>query len=425
MLRATKWVSSLTIGLALACEASALRAQQVSNPADEATSQDGASAKSRPVDYVVELPGEEDSDLYDASDDTAQPLEDTYTADSPSGEKETELIKERFPNGTIQIERQVTQDPQGNYINDGSWKTWDQRGNLVAQGQYDAGERTGTWVRWYRTVTEANILSQAPYKQFAGPFISQATFKNDKLDGLWTIYDGKMRKISQWTFTDGKRHGPSTWWYPNGKKMREALFKDGDMDGLYIESAPDGSVSARETYQEGRKLAVKTSHHKGGAKKSQGVYLFAKDIEHSPDDWWNCKLITTVKSGKDEKHGPWVSWFATGQKQIEGRYEHDLQVGEFTWWHSNGQRALQGSFNKGKQDGTWTWWHSNGQKSIEGEYVHGNPTGRWTWWKEDGRVVQSADLSHSEGVVIDTPRELDPPAAPRTSRPAQRQPVKR
>ena len=44
------------------------------------------------------------------------------------------------------------------------------------------------------------------------------------------------------------------------------------------------------------------------------------------------------------------------------------------------------------------------EKSIHGEYAHGNPTGRWTWWKEDGRVAQSADLSHSEGVVIDTPK---------------------
>ncbi len=140
------------------------------------------------------------------------------------------------------------------------------------------------------------------------------------------------------------------------------------------------------------------------------MYLFAKDIEHSPDDWWNCKLVTTVKTGKDEKHGPWTSWFANGQKQLEGTYDHDVQVGQFTWWHANGQRALQGRFDNGKQDGTWTWWYANGQKSIQGEYAKGNPTGRWTWWKDDGRVVQSADLSQSEGVVIETPRELEVPA---------------
>lgn len=426
MLRATNLLTSLTIALALACEASALEAQRTSKQDESAAAQSEGSAESaREADYIVEIPADDEPDEYDAQQDVAQPLDEEYAQDATSGDEEAETIKERFPNGAVNIERQVTQDPQGNYINHGSWKMWDQRGNLVAQGQYEHGNRSGTWIRWYRSVSEANLLAAMPYKQFAGPFISQATFKNDKLDGLWTIYDGKTRKISQWAFTDGKRNGPSAWWYANGKKMRLAQFNDGDMDGEYLEWNPDGSVKVKETYQDGRKLAVKTSYYNGNAKKSEGMYLFAKDIEHSPDDWWNCKLVTTVKSGKDEKHGLWHSWFAHGGKQLEGTYEHDMQVGEFTWWHSNGQKALQGTFDHGKQNGTWTWWHSNGQKSIEGEYVHGNPTGRWTWWKEDGRVVQSADLSQSEGVVIDTPRELGPPTAPRTSRPPRRQPVNR
>ena len=136
------------------------------------------------------------------------------------------------------------------------------------------------------------------------------------------------------------------WWYANGKKMREAQFRDGDMDGEYLEWSPDGIVRVNETLQTGRKLATKTSYYTGGkVKKSEGMYLFAKDVEQSPDDWWNCKLqVTTVKTGRDEKHGAWTSWHPSGQPQLEGKYEHDVQVGEFTWWHSNGQQALQGEF---------------------------------------------------------------------------------
>ncbi len=55
----------------------------------------------------------------------------------------------------------MTQDARGNYLNHGSWKMWDQRGNLVAQGQYEYGNRTGTWIRWYRNVADATVLSQA------------------------------------------------------------------------------------------------------------------------------------------------------------------------------------------------------------------------------------------------------------------------
>ncbi len=431
MLRATNWITSLTIGLAVACEASLLFA--AGQPQEHEPTPAEAKA-SRPVDYVADLPADDEShtdgsynsDLYAAP----QPLETEADVAPGAGEgavadDEIETIKERFPNGSVRIERQVTQDALGNYLNHGTWKMWDERGNLLAQGQYEYGNRTGEWIRWYRSPSEASILTKPPYAQFAGPFISQATFKNDQLDGHWTIYDGKTHKISQWTFEDGKRNGPSVWWYANGKKMRKAQFVNGDMDGAYLEWAPDGSLKVKESYESGRRLAIKTAYHKGNVKKSEGMYLFAKDVEHAPDDWWNCKLVTTVKTGKDEKHGAWTSWFPSGQKQLEGAYEHDLQVGKFTWWHSNGQRALEGKFTAGKQDGEWTWWHANGQKSIQGEYAHGNPTGRWTWWKEDGHVVQSADLSQSEGVVIETPRQLETPQVPRLSTPTRRQPVKR
>jgi hypothetical protein len=99
--------------------------------------------------------------------------------------------------------------------------------------------------------------------------------------------------------------------------------------------------------------------------------------------------------------------------------------GLFTWWHANGQKALEGRYDQGKQDGPWTWWYATGQKSIHGEYAKGNPTGRWTWWKEDGKVAQSADLSHSEGVVIQELPGERPNVLPQVKRPVQRQPVRR
>jgi len=153
--------------------------------------------------------------------------------------------------------------------------------------------------------------------------------------------------------------------------------------------------------------------------------LFARDVEQTPDDWWNCKIHTATKTGKDEKHGAWTSWHSNGQKQLEGTYEHDVQVGPFTWWHSNGQKALEGRFESGKQDGVWTWWYASGQKSIHGEYARGNPTGRWTWWKEDGKVAQSADLSHSEGVVVETLPSMDPNTMPQAAKPKKMPAAKR
>ena len=425
MVRPLIWISSFALGAAFACD---LAEGQTHSSPTKSGSAPSAVWKARAVasseapcaaDYVVETPGDEQIDVDPHAD-----IQNGFPPRDAEDEPKTEIIKERFPSGEVKIERQVTQDAAGNYLNHGPWKMWDERGNLVAQGDYEHGNRTGAWVRWYRTVGEGDLMSKIPYKQFVGPFISQATFKDGKLDGTWTIYDGKMRKISQWSFVDGHRHGPSMWWYANGRTMREAQFRDGDLDGEYVEWSPEGGVRVNEIHQAGRNLAAKTTYYADGKKKTEDIYLFAKDVEQTPDDWWNCKLQVTVKSGHDEKHGASAAWHPGGQRQFEGLFEHDVQVGQFTWWHSNGQKALEGRYLLGKQDGVWTWWHANGQKAIHGQYANGTPAGRWTWWKEDGQVAQSADLSNAEGIAIDMPRTLVPDAARRIGSPPVREPLR-
>jgi antitoxin component YwqK of YwqJK toxin-antitoxin module len=341
----------------------------------------------------------------EAADDAAA----SEDAETRSGE--VEIVRERYPNRSVKVEREVTQDAQGNYINHGSWKMWDERGTLVAEGRFKNGERDGVWNRWYRG-NEADLLTKIPYQQFTAPFISQGVFKYGKLDGKWTIYDSKQRKISEWEFADGERHGKSTWWFANGRKMRDIDFDKGEINGEFIEWNAEGKETAKSTYQHGRKLAAKTEYHKGNSKhkESEGLYLHAKEIVQTPDDWWDAKIAVYTKQGKDEKHGPWVSWYPSGHKHIQGEYKNDLQVGKFTWWYENGQIALEGTYENGKQVGPWVWWHQNGLKATQGEYAEGSPTGQWRWWDSNGRVNETADLSHSEGKVVDKPA-LPAPAA--------------
>jgi len=456
MFRSLKWIASIALGLSLAWQCAPLSAQsfaadeepapletdqeaaegeesaiaddQEASETDEMSAEEGDANPLATSDEAAsdEMPndeadGDQPSADYDQDASTEQPAEEAI-----DGGPQTEVIKERYPNGATKTERETTQDAQGNYVNHGMFKTFNERGALTAQGEYENGKRTGPWIRWYRSVTESKMLTQQPYQQFAGPFISQATFVNDELDGTWTIYDGRKHKISEWHFKNGRRHGPSIWWLPTGSKLREMNFRDGELDGEWSEWRPNGSLIGKDRYAAGRKQALKVSHHQGGAKKSEGMYLFAKEIEQTPDDWWQCKPMTMTRTGKDERHGPWSAWYPNGQRQQEGTFEHDLQAGPFTWWHSNGQKALQGKFESGKQDGRWTWWYASGQKSIQGDYSLGNPTGRWTWWKEDGKVAQSADLSQSEGVAIEMPKLPDTKAAtPQAKKPQPRVQIKR
>lgn len=404
--RRTVWKSRLAVAAALSLGGASLWAQEGPASAEPMpTLSDEALSEPAPAladDAALSEPSTPAPTDEAAPDATASAPAEPNTIDPAPEPSGPETIQERFPNGAIKIERQVIQDSTGNYVNHGPWKQFDQRGNVIASGEYVHGERHGVWNRWYRS-GEAELLSKAPYNDFPGPFISQATFKNGKLHGAWTIYDARQRKISQFETADGLRQGNSTWWYSNGKPMRAIEYRDGMIDGSLREWSPDGRLTTNQVYQMGRKLALKTQMHSGGQKKSEGMYLFAALNLEKPDEWWDARLATYTQTGKDERHGAWTAWYVNGQKQQQGEYRNDAPLGKFTWWHENGQKGVEGEYVEGKQHGRWTWWHNNGQKSIQGQYAKGDPAGRWTWWKEDGKLSQTLEMSHGEGVATQLP----------------------
>ena len=68
----------------------------------------------------------------------------------------------------------------------------------------------------------------------------EGSYKDGKLDGLWTNWYENGQKSSEITYKngkqyiirtykDGKREGFWTWWYANGQKFYEDVYKDGEL----------------------------------------------------------------------------------------------------------------------------------------------------------------------------------------------------
>src|SRR5262245_42382882 len=74
--------------------------------------------------------------------DTGAEGQGSYNAD-PSVMGEVEMVRERYPDGAIKIERQMTLDRDGNYVNHGGWKMFSTNGDVLAEGQYHFGQRVG------------------------------------------------------------------------------------------------------------------------------------------------------------------------------------------------------------------------------------------------------------------------------------------
>ena len=332
--------------------------------------------------------GDQDSDYY-----AGETSGDTVGADS-----KTETIQERFASGAVKVERQVVQDAAGNYVNHGLWSQFDEKGRLVARGEYTWGQRDGAWSRIHLP-TGKDLYSQPEYKAFQAPFVSEATFDHGQLHGTWTVYDARNRKASEFAFERGRRHGKSIWLQPYGKKRREEAYEQDHLDGERVEWNEKDQVTSRRMFKQGRELAKKTKLYRPGQSQTEAIYLFARKTAEIDYDWWNGAIVEKVtgKDGADQRHGPFVAWYPNGQKKLEGQYQDDKPVGKFVWWYDNGQKAIEGEYVVGQQTGTWAWWHANGQKALQGAYQSGAEFGKWTWWKQDGQVSNAMQFSEQDG----------------------------
>jgi antitoxin component YwqK of YwqJK toxin-antitoxin module len=304
-------------------------------------------------------------------------------------DRDTEEVVERYPNGRIKIKRHVTQDNQRNYINHGPWTLFDMEGNPVATGYYKQGKRDGAWSRLQPKASKR--FDGPAYKGFTQPFVWEAMFTNDVLNGKWTMIDAEGRQIRNWEFQDGRLEGNSIDWFPDGKKRRELNFIQGIPQGELREWDDKGKLIVQLTYRDGRPHRPFLEKHSTGDKKLQGWHLGPKEMVRVTFNWWEGTMRVDLMEveGKEVRHGPWTAWHENGVKQYEGEYQNDKPVGLHTWWYANGQKQISGHFVGGRETGRWTWWHDNGFKSIEGEFIEGKREGHWTAWHRTGQKSQS------------------------------------
>ncbi|HWA99147.1 MAG TPA: hypothetical protein VG713_11670 [Pirellulales bacterium] len=337
-----------------------------------------------------------------------------------------EIIQERYPNAAIKVERSVTRDTEGNYVNHGPWAFWDESGHLVTKGVYRANLRHGQWARLFKA-NEGNMFAGPQFKGFDAPFVSEAMFEDGQLNGPWTITDSKDRVICEMEFKHDVQDAAMIWYYPTGQKAQEVTFRDGKIEGDLVEYAADGKVTRKDTYLGGRKLGKEVETYSPGVKKSERAYLYAMPTTVYSFADGTVRSIPAPKDKQKMAHGLSTWWYKNGQKQLEGEYDQDMPVGKFTWWHSNGQKQTEGSFIAGMQSGRWVWWHPNGQKQSEGDYTENNRIGKWYEWKADGKIVSIEDFTNAKATeeVVSTsptpPKEpIDASAARQAKQPSRR-----
>ena len=317
-------------------------------------------------------------------------------------EAKVEVIRTRYPNRKVKIERQVSQDKEHNYFNHGSWTMWSPEGEILGTGQYRWGKRQGSWTRLF-TGEETRRQIEKGQQGFEAPLVSKADFVDGEIHGTWLIVDAKNRKVRSWQFNQGALTGEAVAWYPSGARKREARYENGVPNGELREWAADGKLVKHYQFQNGQRLAPFMKRYDSGGVEMEGHYLLARDVLNIRVDWWQGVVGIEVsgKDGKDAKHGKWTHYYQDGGKAYEGLFANDRPKGEHFWWFPNGQKQIQGAFSGGKPDGHWVWWHETGLKKMDGHYVEGVQDKTWLRWAADGKVAQVEEHSLGDAPTLD------------------------
>jgi antitoxin component YwqK of YwqJK toxin-antitoxin module len=177
-----------------------------------------------------------------------------------------EIVRERYPDGNVKIERHVTLDADGNYVNHGVWRMLSPKGTVIAEGQYDMGKRIGTWSKWFER-NDSRVLNKFPFNRFKAPFVSQANFVDGVMHGEWVIVDSSQRNCMQISLNMGERDGPAITWLPNGKTYHQMTYDDGKPVGDVLEpNSRSGELERTASYLDGRKIVTKTTYYRGRRK---------------------------------------------------------------------------------------------------------------------------------------------------------------
>ncbi|MEM8734668.1 MAG: hypothetical protein AAGG44_10625 [Planctomycetota bacterium] len=316
----------------------------------------------------------------------------TPAADPNTGE----LVRQRYPNGKVNVERYVVESSTGDFVNHGTYVRYNNQGQVVVSGTYKMGQREGDWSKQLGA-EEAKNLAGTQMLGFKPPYASKAAFRNGKLHGDWTCSDSSGKLVFVWSYADGKRNGPSTTFNTNGEVLSSIVYRDNLADGpakvaLKADKSPEDIQ-----FENGRMLRrvdqfYPASQGKQRAPKSQDWYLVPTPYNISSSSW-ETNNVEYKQFDKEDmiRHGRAITFFPNGQRESEGQYKLGKRTGTFAWWYSNGQQKTVGEYQHDLEQGRWSWWHDNGMREATGTYTDGTKVDQWSVWGADGKLVKRAN----------------------------------
>jgi len=254
---------------------------------------------------------------------------------------------------------------------------------------FRAQEKTDT--TWYKskaiqsiTVTQGD-LKHKKYFFENGKLKEESHHKNDTLNGEFRSWHFSGKIARECFYETGLLKGESKTWFEDGNPFewnnysitRENGKRRSVQNGIQKKYNKDGKAHSQIEYKDGKKDGTETEWYTSGSKKRENTYKGG--YKKGPCAFWyesgnpgNKGEYDTLRSLNYQKQpvlnevktGYWETWFASGKKQTEGKFEKGKQMGRHTEWYENGSKKTEAEYKDGNVNGENKRWHGNGKLHI-------------------------------------------------------------
>lgn len=288
-------------------------------------------------------------------------------------------------------------DEEGNKI--GYWIEKNDKGEVIAKGLYEYGERQGKWQFFLSPVAKYTQTPdvQGIYEngQMHGEWETTVSFyeRKDKLvlkgnfeygsmDGVWRIEDQMGRPMAQGEYSGGIRNG--NWiLFHDGVPMDRGEYADGKKVGTWVRNCmlQEGTMRLKgvflyDGFQAKGKLEIyKIDKHKHFGEDEvlmgTGSFLNGKRTGRWIEYQRNVKgeaLEIGYYDGDGLRTGLWEH-IINNKPYRECAYNDGLLHGRFINYYEDGQIQYKTSFEMGQEHGFFTSYYPNGQIKEKGAHT--------------------------------------------------------
>ena len=266
-----------------------------------------------------------------------------------------------FENGNLQLECIYKHG-----LRNGYYKEYDIDGNLLQAFKYIDGEKQ-------EFVAELTKLDVKKEYYTDGKIKIQATYKDDKPEGVWREYneEGEIE---------------SSYIYKNGLIIGEGIITEqGERDGNWKEYFDDGALKGEGSYDHDIKAGPWKYYHRSGPIEQTGSYDTLGRLAGSWQWYYTSgKLQRKENFKKGLADGQLSEYDELGNIIIEGTYYRGEEDG--FWFYEMGDHKEEGEYIEGMRDGEWKSYYLNGDLKFKGKFVEDNPHGEHLWFWDNGKL---------------------------------------